>query len=98
MKFTSLADYSPLEWLEKTLIWRHFAPTTYDNLSIHPYFNSDPFIMRECPDIYFVGNMEKYATKFVIGMPIKYFIYDFVPVLSFQGKNLIFNKLTKIFR
>ncbi|KAK0082614.1 hypothetical protein PV325_010117 [Microctonus aethiopoides] len=67
MKVTGLVNYSPLEWLEKTLIWRHFAPTAPDTLPAYSYFNTDPFVMQDCPDIYFVGNMEKYATKFAIG-------------------------------
>lgn len=67
MRFAGLIESTPLDWLEKTLTWRHFAPTAPDTLAAYPYFGSDPFVMHECPDIYFVGNMEEYATKNAIG-------------------------------
>ncbi|XP_043277158.1 DNA polymerase delta subunit 2-like [Venturia canescens] len=62
-----LEESTALEWLEKTLIWRHFAPTAPDTLPVYPYFGTDPFVMIECPDIYFAGNMEEFATKMYIG-------------------------------
>ncbi|KAL6425543.1 hypothetical protein ACFW04_009592 [Cataglyphis niger] len=65
MKITGLSQLSPLEWLERTLIWRHYAPTGPDTLSIHPFFKNDPFVIKECPDIYFAGNMDKYDTKLI---------------------------------
>ncbi|XP_074093592.1 DNA polymerase delta subunit 2 isoform X2 [Cotesia typhae] len=67
MKVANLNDYSPIDWLEKTLNWRHFAPTAPDTLAAYPYVETDPFIMDECPDIYFVGNTNEYATKCVVG-------------------------------
>ncbi|XP_034937451.1 DNA polymerase delta subunit 2-like [Chelonus insularis] len=67
IKVTGLVDCSPIDWLEKTLNWRHFAPTAPDTLAAYPYFDSDPFIMQECPDVYFVGNMKDYSTKLSIG-------------------------------
>lgn len=67
MKVAGLSHASPLEWLERTLTWRHYAPTGPDTLSLYPFFKNDPFVMTECPDIYFVGNMDKYDTKTVAG-------------------------------
>lgn len=67
MKVAGLSETSPLEWLERTLTWRHYAPTGPDTLSIHPFFETDPFVMRECPDIYFAGNTSEYDTKLVTG-------------------------------
>lgn len=64
MKIAGLVDISPLIWLERTLLWCHYAPTadaTYSSNKI------DPFIITECPDIYFVGNMDKYDTKIYTG-------------------------------
>lgn len=66
-RVAGLMNFSPLDCLEKTLAWRHFAPTAPDTLSAYPYFDSDPFIIEECPDIYFAGNMEGYSTKLLIG-------------------------------
>ncbi|XP_076248112.1 DNA polymerase delta subunit 2 [Calliopsis andreniformis] len=65
MKVAGLADVSPLTWLERTLDWRHYAPTAPDTLSAYPYSNVDPFVMMECPYVYFVGNMDKYDTKLI---------------------------------
>lgn len=62
MKVCDVADVSPLVWLERTLDWRHYCPTAPDTLSSYPYYEKDPFIMEECPDIYFSGNMEKYES------------------------------------
>ncbi|XP_011498026.1 PREDICTED: DNA polymerase delta subunit 2-like isoform X2 [Ceratosolen solmsi marchali] len=67
MKLSNIED-SPLSCLEKTLEWQHFAPTAPDTLSEYPFDKSDPLIMNEYPNIYFVGNMEKYETKLVQGI------------------------------
>ncbi|XP_043269570.1 DNA polymerase delta subunit 2-like [Venturia canescens] len=58
---------TPLDWLERTLVWRHFCPTAPDTLPSHPYYEKDLFIMSECPDIYFVGNTNKFETKLWTG-------------------------------
>ncbi|CAL7935794.1 unnamed protein product [Xylocopa violacea] len=63
MKVAGLAEVSPLTWLERTLFWQHYAPTAPDTVPAYPYSETDPFIITECPDIYFVGNMDKYNTK-----------------------------------
>lgn len=77
MKIAGLSQLSPLEWMERTLIWRHYAPTGPDTLPIHPFFKNDPFVMKECPDIYFAGNMDKYDTKLITGKGIFfYLIFD----------------------
>jgi DNA polymerase delta subunit 2 len=55
-----------LSILESTLRWRHVAPTAPDTLWCHPYFDGDPFIITETPDLYIVGNQERFATKLVV--------------------------------
>ncbi|XP_028047859.2 DNA polymerase delta subunit 2 isoform X2 [Monomorium pharaonis] len=65
MKIAGLSQLSSLEWLERTLIWRHYAPTGPDTLPLYPFFKNDPFVMNEWPDIYFAGNMDEYDTKLV---------------------------------
>ncbi|XP_043491787.1 DNA polymerase delta subunit 2-like isoform X2 [Polistes fuscatus] len=65
MKVDNILNNTPLEWLENTLYWRHYAPTAPNSLPSYPYFQNDPFIIKECLDIYFVGNMEKYETKVI---------------------------------
>ncbi|XP_012526913.1 DNA polymerase delta subunit 2 [Monomorium pharaonis] len=63
IKATGETDISPLDWLEKTLLWKHICPTAPDTLPVNPYSVKDPFIINYCPDIYFVGNMDKFETK-----------------------------------
>ncbi|XP_011631379.1 DNA polymerase delta subunit 2-like [Pogonomyrmex barbatus] len=65
MKIAGLSQLSPLDWLERTLIWRHYAPTGPDTLPVYPFFKNDPFVINECPDIYFAGNMDEYNTKLI---------------------------------
>ena len=50
---------------EATLRWRHIAPTAPDTLWCHPYFTTDPFVLRETPDLYIVGNQPEFRTKLV---------------------------------
>lgn len=74
MKIAGLSEQSPLEWLERTLIWKHYAPTGPDTLPIYPFFKNDPFVINECPDIYFAGNMDEYDTKLITGRNFFYLI------------------------
>lgn len=42
------------------------APTAPDTLWCHPYFDSDPFLIKETPDLYIVGCQKKFATRLVV--------------------------------
>ncbi|KAK2182621.1 hypothetical protein NP493_345g04035 [Ridgeia piscesae] len=57
-KSSSLDDQ--LDILEKTLIWGHLAPTAPDTLGCYPYTDKDPFIVDQCPHVYFTANMPQY--------------------------------------
>ncbi|TDG53270.1 hypothetical protein AWZ03_000085 [Drosophila navojoa] len=63
----STALDSSLEALRCTLKWGHVAPTAPDTLACYPYISSDPFIMKECPHVYFAGNCEKFETDLHVG-------------------------------
>lgn len=54
---------SALQALRSTLTWGHLAPTAPDTLACYPYIDSDPFIMKECPHVYFAGNCESFETE-----------------------------------
>ncbi|KAK7113051.1 DNA polymerase delta subunit 2-like [Littorina saxatilis] len=52
-----------MDILEKTLEWGHLAPTAPDTLSCYPFYGQDPFLLEECPHIYFVGNQPEFKHK-----------------------------------
>uniref|UniRef100_A0A669DFX7 DNA polymerase delta subunit 2 n=1 Tax=Oreochromis niloticus TaxID=8128 RepID=A0A669DFX7_ORENI len=54
---------SHLEILEETLRLRHLAPTAPDTLGCYPFYQKDPFILEECPHVYFSGNCMQFACK-----------------------------------
>nr|CAD7406319.1 unnamed protein product [Timema poppensis] len=64
-RYSKLED--PLEILEQTLEWGHLSPTSPDTLSCYPYYKEDPFIITECPDVYFAGNQPRFQTKLYEG-------------------------------
>ncbi|KAF3321102.1 DNA polymerase delta small subunit isoform X2 [Carex littledalei] len=56
-----------IEFMERTLRWRHLAPTAPNTLGCYPYTDKDPFLIESCPHVYFVGNQEKYETRLLQG-------------------------------
>ncbi|KAL3846206.1 hypothetical protein ACJIZ3_003609 [Penstemon smallii] len=56
-----------LEFVERTLKWRHIAPTAPNTLGCYPFTDRDPFFLETCPHVYFVGNQDKYETRFIKG-------------------------------
>lgn len=55
--------------LTRLLEFRHLAPTAPDTLGCYPYAEEeeDPFVMRECPHIFFAGNQPRFETTLVEG-------------------------------
>ncbi|XP_046387214.1 DNA polymerase delta subunit 2 [Ischnura elegans] len=64
-RFSRLED--PLAILRSSLQWAHLAPTCPDTLPCYPYYDEDPFVMTQKPDLYFAGNQEKFQTDFYKG-------------------------------
>ncbi|XP_051924078.1 DNA polymerase delta subunit 2 [Hippocampus zosterae] len=58
---------SHLEILEETLRLRHLAPTAPDTLGSYPFYMKDPFILEECPHVYFSGNAPTFESKRLTG-------------------------------
>lgn len=52
-----------LDFMERTLNWRHVAPTAPDTLGCYPYTDRDPFIIDTCPHVYFCGNQDKFTSR-----------------------------------
>ncbi|XP_038064247.1 DNA polymerase delta subunit 2-like [Patiria miniata] len=68
---TDIFQYTDMEdgigILEATLSANHIAPTAPDTLACYPYYNEDPFIMSECPHVYFAGNQTKFQSRIFKG-------------------------------
>ncbi|NXN31232.1 DPOD2 polymerase, partial [Nycticryphes semicollaris] len=64
-KYSSMDDY--LEILEWTLLAGHISPTAPDTLGCYPFYKSDPFILTDCPHVYFCGNAPRFQSKLLKG-------------------------------
>jgi DNA polymerase delta subunit 2 len=54
-----------IDALHQTLKYGHLAPTGPDSLPSFPSSESDPFVLSSRPDVYFVGNCDKFETRLV---------------------------------
>ena len=57
----------PLECLRSTIQWAHIAPTCPDTLPCYPYHSQDPFVITDCPHVYFAGNTPEFKTELYQG-------------------------------
>ncbi|XP_030226086.1 DNA polymerase delta subunit 2 [Gadus morhua] len=64
-KYTSMTDH--LDILENTLRLGHLAPTAPDTLGCYPFYKKDPFILEECPHVYFSGNAPSFDSRTITG-------------------------------
>uniref|UniRef100_A0A667WAN6 DNA polymerase delta subunit 2 n=1 Tax=Myripristis murdjan TaxID=586833 RepID=A0A667WAN6_9TELE len=64
-KYSSVDSH--LDILENTLRLRHLAPTAPDTLGCYPFYQKDPFVLEECPHVYFSGNAPSFESKLVKG-------------------------------
>ncbi|KAF8448054.1 DNA polymerase alpha/epsilon subunit B-domain-containing protein [Boletus edulis BED1] len=64
-KYLPTPPFTLVSIAELTLKWRHIAPTAPDTLWCHPYYERDPFVLRETPDVYIIGGMSTFATTLV---------------------------------
>ncbi|CAM1508378.1 Fc.00g052260.m01.CDS01 [Cosmosporella sp. VM-42] len=56
-----------LGMMEAMCRWRCCAPTAPDTLWSYPFQEDDPFVMKSCPHLYFVGCQPHFSTKLVHG-------------------------------
>ncbi|RYP05536.1 hypothetical protein DL764_003713 [Monosporascus ibericus] len=56
-----------LGMMEAMCRWRCCAPTAPDTLWSYPFQDDDPFVMENCPHLYFVGCQPEFGTKVVHG-------------------------------
>ncbi|KAL3230666.1 Cell division control protein 1 [Nakaseomyces bracarensis] len=52
-----------LDLMECTMKWQNIAPTAPDTLWSYPYKNDDPFILKQWPHIYVIGNQPHYGSR-----------------------------------
>jgi len=64
-KYMTITD--KLNLANQTLEWRHIAPTAPDQLGCYPYYDTDPFVLSQCPHVYFIGNQKEFETKLIEG-------------------------------
>ncbi|NWS50068.1 DPOD2 polymerase, partial [Probosciger aterrimus] len=79
-KYSSMDDY--LEILEWTLLAGHISPTAPDTLGCYPFYNLDPFIVTECPHVYFCGNAPRFQSKLLTGEDGQQVLLVTVPTFS----------------
>lgn len=65
LRYSRIAE--PLEALRSCLRWSHVAPTCPDTLPCFPYAGSDPFVLTDCPAVFFAGNAQQFATAEHVG-------------------------------
>ncbi|KAF2842716.1 DNA polymerase delta subunit 2 [Patellaria atrata CBS 101060] len=56
-----------LEMMECLLRWRSNAPTAPDTLWCYPFQDDDPFLVKDCPHVYIVGNQPRFETTVIEG-------------------------------
>lgn len=56
-----------MDLLESCMEWGHAIPTAPDTLTTYPFADQDPFILEECPHVFFAGNQPSFATRMLTG-------------------------------
>ncbi|KAF5198453.1 Dna polymerase delta subunit [Thalictrum thalictroides] len=80
-----------LEFMERTLRWRHVAPTAPNTLGCYPFSDRDPFLIESCPNVYFVGNQKKYDTHISRGSEGQFVRLISIPKFSESGVAVVLN-------
>ncbi|KAF2405122.1 hypothetical protein EJ06DRAFT_502077 [Trichodelitschia bisporula] len=65
--FRYLPGDDRLVMMEHVLRWRNAAPTAPDTLWSYPFQDKDPFVIKECPHVYLVGNQPRFETAIIQG-------------------------------
>lgn len=64
--FSHIED--PLDALKSIAKWSILAPTAPDTLPCYPYYDDDPFLIKQCPHVLFAGNMSEFKTDIFEGL------------------------------
>ncbi|MCJ1415017.1 hypothetical protein MMC32_001347 [Xylographa parallela] len=90
-----------LEMMENFLRWRCVAPTAPDTLWCYPFQDTDPFVLKDCPHVFFVGNQPKFEKAVIEGPTGQSVVLLAIPVYRDTGEVVLLdtNTLeTEIFR
>lgn len=77
-----------------TLDWGHIAPTAPDTLACYPLNDRDPFLIEAAPDVYFVGNQDKFSTRLYHGTNGHKVRVILLPKFSTSGSIVLVNPKT----
>lgn len=83
-----------LEILEWTLKIGHLSPTAPDTLGCYPFYETDPFIIKDCPHVYFCGNAPSFKSKIVKGVEGQRLLLVTVPEFATTQKACLVNLRT----
>ena len=61
--FSNITD--SIRLLKDTLELQHLAPTAPDTLGSFPFYETDPFIIDTCPDVYFCANQSRFEQHLI---------------------------------
>lgn len=59
------AAAEPAELIERSLRWRHMAPSAPDTLACYPFEGRDPFVIDESPHVMVAGSQAAFGTRLV---------------------------------
>ncbi|KAM7263626.1 hypothetical protein ACFE04_001309 [Oxalis oulophora] len=80
-----------LEFMERTLRWRHVAPTAPNTLGCYPFSDQDPFLIESCPHVCFIGNQDNYDTRLIKGSEGQLVKLISIPKFSDNGVAVVLN-------
>ncbi|KAG2683309.1 hypothetical protein I3760_10G026300 [Carya illinoinensis] len=80
-----------IEFMERTLRWRHLAPTAPNTLGCYPFTDRDPFFIESCPHVYFVGNQNEYKTDLIKGSEGQFVRLICIPQFCTTGVAVVLN-------
>ncbi|PHT39844.1 DNA polymerase delta small subunit [Capsicum baccatum] len=80
-----------IEFMERTLRWRHLAPTAPNTLGCYPFTDRDPFYVETCPHVYFVGNQDKYESRLIKGSEGQMVMLICIPRFAETGVTVMLN-------
>ncbi|XP_015898943.3 DNA polymerase delta small subunit isoform X1 [Ziziphus jujuba] len=80
-----------IDFVERTLKWRHLAPTAPNTLGCYPFTDRDPFLIESCPHVYFVGNQATYDSRLLKGSEGQAVRLICIPKFSETGIAVVLN-------